>query len=197
MLPDFPKIKREIQNNLEKYVRNISYSDPLISMITKITIYEGNKGIYYTVDGKKQEVEYKNFESKVNIKAEEVKEKGTDIIKEIGKNVGKDIKQQLGNHMISSIHEAIDRTGNKINANGKPLSHEFILDTIEKMEISFNDDGTPNMPSLILHPDQLKKIQDKIPEWEKNKDYIKRKKEIMEVKKSEWDIRESNRKLVN
>ena len=56
MLPDFPQIKEQIKIDLQNQIRNISYSDPLVNMITKIIVPEGDKDIYHTVDGERKEV---------------------------------------------------------------------------------------------------------------------------------------------
>ena len=141
--------------------------------------------------------EYRRFESRSDVKTEEVKEGGLEVVKGIRERVGEDMKEQINRHTYSSIHEAVKQTGNEVSANGKPLSPKLILDALEKTEITFNEDGTPNMPSLVLHPSLLEKIKPKLPEWGRDKDFIKRKKEIMEAKKNEWDNRESNRKLVD
>ncbi len=45
-----------------------------------------------------------------------------------------------------------------VSADGQPLSHDILLDAIEGVEISFEDDGTARMPTLVMHPNMAEKL---------------------------------------
>lgn len=50
---------------------------------------------------------------------------------------------------LSKICEA---TGNVVDAAGRPLTHELILSALEKVEIDFDENDEPIMPTLVVHP---------------------------------------------
>ena len=45
--------------------------------------------------------------------------------------------------LISTVDGAATKAGNVMKAGGKPLSHDLILDFLEKMDMSFDEDGNP------------------------------------------------------
>lgn len=57
-----------------------------------------------------------------------------------------------------SVDRVSDAAGTTHNANGRPLSWEFVLDMLEQMPISFEPDGTPKLPVFVAHPDTLAKL---------------------------------------
>lgn len=71
-------------------------------------------------------------------------------------------RKGLARQFFRSITEITDATGNTVDAKGKPLTFDMILDLLEKIEFGFDDDGNPLYPTLILPPkmiEQLKKIK--------------------------------------
>ena len=62
--------------------------------------------------------------------------------------------------------------------------------------IDFDEKGNPILPTIVLHPDMMKRIEGKLAEWESDPELQARRKNILAKKKEEWRDRESNRKLV-
>lgn len=50
-----------------------------------------------------------------------------------------------------------EASGNTINANGQPLSYDLIIQMLETMDMSFDEDGNSNA-MLIVHPTMAEKI---------------------------------------
>jgi hypothetical protein len=49
----------------------------------------------------------------------------------------------------SALSEA---TGNIVDAGGKPLTFDLVLDAIETMDLLFDDDDNPILPNLVVNP---------------------------------------------
>jgi hypothetical protein len=49
-------------------------------------------------------------------------------------------------------------TGMTQDAGGQPLTWDVILDMVERMPITFNSDGSPNLPEVVAHPDTISKL---------------------------------------
>ena len=73
----------------------------------------------------------------------------------------------------------------------------MILDAIEKMEIDFDEKGTPIMPEIHVSPDVMEKLRTQKLDPKEIVEIEKRRKQIIEKKRKEWIDRESNRKLVD
>jgi hypothetical protein len=73
-----------------------------------------------------------------------------------------DVADQHVRSFMPQLFEAIDRitdaTGNKIVAAGRPFSPELLLEALETIEWSFDDDGEPVMPTLVMSPEMAESV---------------------------------------
>lgn len=80
---------------------------------------------------------------------------------------------------------------NTIDAQGQPPSPDHIIDAIDKMQLSFDENDEPILPTLIMHP-QTEKIFKKIP-WTPEHDH--RLQQVLTRKKDEYIAKKRIRKL--
>jgi len=197
MFPDFPKIKLEIQKNVEEHLRKQSVSDPLVGSVTQIFIHEGDKLIYHTVNGEKKETTFNKIQSEFNIKDEEIIAEGAKALIPVINEAAGDLQNQIGNNILAKLEEATKETGNIVDGEGKEISPDLIYKALEKMQIDFDEEGNPYMPTMFVSPKMAKKMSNKLPEWEKDVLHKKKIDDLILKKKEEWNDRESNRKLVD
>ena len=195
MLPDFVKLKELIKEDFDFRIKEQSRElDPLIRDIKHVRKYEGEKIIITSYDGYKNENQYTEIKEDVNVKVADIIDIGvkayTDKIDEIASGIARSQKQMI----FSDIQKTTERTGNIVKDEGG-LSPEGFIEAIEKVSITFNDKGEPNMPQLHVHPDVYEKIVAN-EEWN-NPKYQERVKAIMAKKKEQWLESENNRKLVD
>ena len=197
MFPDFPNIKEEIKRNFDDYLRRQSNLDPLIAPITQIFIHEGDRLVFHTVDGDRKETPFNEIQSKFTVPNEKIINEGPKALVSVANEVSGDIQKQLGRNIITKLEEITKETGNIVDAKGAKLSPDYILQVLEKMQIDFDDDGNPCMPTMFVGQELAKKIQERLPEWETDIEHKRKFDELMKKKKEEWNDRESNRKLVD
>jgi len=197
MLPDYPRIKKGLEQKFLEAIENEIKKDPLISRIKFHQVHEGDELTVSTIDGYSETVDYKLLTSNFGITNDEIIEKGPEVIFSKVPEIAKDIIQQQSKLIIETMDKATQKTGNIVNAKSKPLSPELILEGLKKIAIDFDEFGNPIYPVLWLSQKQFEKIKDKIPEWEKNPEYKKKQKELIEEKKQEWLDRQNSRKLVD
>lgn len=69
---------------------------------------------------------------------------------------------ELGEGLMSMVLKTVSAvtqsTGNVVDAGGKKFSFELLVETLEKIEWSLDDDDELVMPSIVMHPDQMKKL---------------------------------------
>jgi hypothetical protein len=96
----------------------------------------------------------------------------------------------MGTTFFRTAQDITNATGNAIDAGGRPLSWDLILDAYDGTEIAFDDDGQPTA-ELVMNPRTAMLLQtmEKTPEQER------RYQEIMQRKKEAWDAQQRPRRL--
>lgn len=197
MLPDFPKLKEKCDEALVKLMRALSKKDGLIALIPVGRDFEGDKMSNGMVDGTIRDSEYKTIQSETSIPTDELIEKGFLAHVESAQKVAEDMQRQQVQMIFKQLEEATKATGNVVDNNGGPFTHDTFLKAIETVWIDFSDDGQPYMPSLVVHPTLGNKLKELIPKWEADPALKARLDAVLAKKKKEWDDRESDRKLVD
>ena len=89
------------------------------------------------------------------------------------------------------LSEIIDAAGTTTYAGGQPFSFDMLNDTLEKMQLEFDEDGEPVFPTLITHPLVYEQIKQMKPTPEQEQ----RLSEIIARKKAEHDAKKRTRRL--
>lgn len=99
-----------------------------------------------------------------------------------------ELEAQFSRAIIAHITEESERAGNLVSSE---LSYDAIIDTLERMDFSFDESGNPNL-GFVAAPEAIQKIRalgEATPEQQKRFD------EIIAKRKDEWDARRRNRRL--
>ncbi len=195
MLPDFPKIKAELNKSLNKYSQFLHSKHPLLSQIRKERHYEGKEMSIDRENGVREISKYKEISSTLADKKEELIEKGFIAIIENIPNVIEDINKQISRLLFDRVEDAAKKSGNIIECKSRKFDFDVFMDMLEKVSIEFTDQGVPMLPTISFSDPEY--IKTKFIEWGSNKEYKERFQKLMEKKKKEWDAEESNRKLVD
>jgi hypothetical protein len=95
-------------------------------------------------------------------------------------------------HLFDMLSRTCQAAGTVSDAGGKPFSFELLLDGLEKIEISFDDQGKPEMPTLVMGPEAAARIRTLPPI---TPDQQKRLDDLIEKKRKEHYARRRDRKL--
>jgi hypothetical protein len=88
----------------------------------------------------------------------------------------------------NQISDLCEATGNVTSAKDKPLL-DAMLETIDAVEISFDRDGNPKLPTIVMHPDMAANLVEPTPEYQERFD------KIIERKRNEWLAGRRTRRL--
>lgn len=99
--------------------------------------------------------------------------------------------ESLVPQLFEFLSEVCDANGQVVDGRGRPFSYDLFLELIEKIEISFNDDGTPNMPTLVIHPDMRKVLEANAPSEQQQKQM----EELISRKRDDFFAKKRTRKL--
>jgi hypothetical protein len=93
--------------------------------------------------------------------------------------------------IFEQLGRVCDAAGTAINAEGQPLSRALIMQTLEKMEIEFDNDGKANI-GVFVGPDTYKQFQNLPPPTPEEDQAMN---ELLERKRAEFYARQRSRKL--
>ncbi len=108
------------------------------------------------------------MDARVSVSLEAVTEAKVEVWTELVFNAAEQLASHQMRHLLSSMSTVTDRTGKKINVGG-PMSHDAVLDMIEKTDFRVDDDGCIDGLAMIVHPsvaDQISRLDPATPEQE-------------------------------
>jgi hypothetical protein len=168
---------------------------PLMQAGSQLTQEEGDELEYEREGAPPMRTGYKQIAAPISLSVGEI---GTIPLAQFNKKIETAV-DELARQAMTQTYQTLDaatrEAGTATDAGGKPWTPDLFLDGLEKMEMTFNDQGKPDI-LLVLHPDLLKSIREKYPDFENDQDYKRRYDEMILRKKADWLARENNRKLV-
>lgn len=197
MLPDYPKLKRQFRKRLDRFVKQkVTERAPLVRRIHA----------YLQVEG--EEIRFEDHQGNIrSSRPKEVKAAFSiptnlpplDTIQQVFQSlegVAEDMARQSETMVFEKLDESTRETGNVLDAKGRPFEPEMLLEMLDSIWIDFDENGKPEMPTVVLHPDLFNSIKDRFKELDSDQDFLRKRAQIMARKKEEWRDRESHRKLV-
>ncbi len=199
MLPDFPELKKRLLTIIKVTFHQKVREDGLIGAIRETPYFEGNRFENKDVEGESETSSPKLMAIPISVERAAIIEHGVDAYAKVMMEAVAVQQQQLSQMFRDKMDEVTEKTGNRVNAGGRPLSADLFLDMLEKVEIDFTDEGEPDFSAvrIVLSPEMGKHLQKFGPEWEADPAFKKRHSEIIDKKRAIWRDRESNRKLVD
>jgi hypothetical protein len=131
------------------------------------------------------------FQQTVTIHADVIRTTDVGTFLDALYDLAKQYEAQMGEALIRSISDVTEAVGNVVNAQGRPLSYDFFLDALEKIEVTFYEDGRPRVPQVAGHPETAKLLR----AVEITSAQRRREEAIFRRKKDEWDAQKRTRRL--
>ena len=199
-LPKYKEVKgiveKTISNRFQAVVKNqLAPFDDSPNIIQ----HEGKKLVHNTADDQNslKDIDYKKamVEHKIHI-TELADLTLEDIISEIDEKA-KDLGAQIARHHLKVIGEAAEEVGNVVNASNKKLSPDLFLETLSKMSISFDQDGNPNLPTMIISQKMSEEWRRVAAEADADPEHKAKFDALIKQKKEEYDAEQASRQLVD
>lgn len=197
MLPDFPALKAELQKVITAGLRKrVDTGDPVFSQAKRVTQHEGKQMRYEQHGGGIVQEEFEEIGARFEVAV-------TDVPTLVGEKLDKKL-EEIAQELISTsakaffrkMGETCQKAGMSMDAGGKPVSPEMLLEMISAVQMEFGPDGKPTH-SFILHPDMLPAVKKVAEQIENDPELKRRHAEILERQREAWAARENNRKLVD
>lgn len=198
MLPDFVAAKNSIKIFINEYLHSkIMTSNNFLKDITHKEQHEGHRISMKTFDGYNDESEYETMSSEFKINIQDIIDKGPIAFKEYIDTMAEDIIQNKSKVVLQKLNEITRNTGNVTISKGDPFTQEKYFETLENIDLEFNDDGTPNNLTIVMGPNLFNIAKERLMQWESDQTFQEKYVEIIKKKKKIYNDRENNRKLVD
>ncbi|WP_142383542.1 hypothetical protein [Bacillus sp. T33-2] len=99
--------------------------------------------------------------------------------------------QSLMPQLFNSILDVCEASGQVVSGEGQPFTFDTLLDGLEKMDIRFNEDGSPIMPTLYINPAN----KDQILNIKPTEEQLKRREIILSKKRADFFAKKRTRRL--
>lgn len=195
-LPDYPSLKRDISECLIQ-VMTVARDQRLgpFNRASHVTFHEGEASDFSTVDGEIQELELRPLEVSLVVTQSEFPDMSHEEVLQKMVELGVQFGDQMIQSFITNLDKVTQETGNVVNAAGRPLDAGLLYELYESVEISFDDDGNPNLPQLIGGTPQQREVVRRT--MTEDEDFRSRFAALIAQKREYWLARQSDRKLVD
>ncbi len=193
MLPDFLFLKLELVKEQSYAVTHNRSGEPLLSQIASYIHHEGKGFVLLREDGSEETLDYRLMSGEIRIDLKDIQNLGEVAIDKALTPATKEINETQR----KALFETLNRTVPSLDAGGRPLSAELILEMWESMDFSFDESGNWQRPTMVLNPIQAPRLKKELTRLETEPDLIRWFEELLTEKKRDWDDREANRKLVD
>jgi hypothetical protein len=197
MLPDLPKLKRDIQHVLDRYLKLQTHSRlGVFQEAQKQIIHEGNRTRVIRADGSTEESLLRKASAEMEIKYDEVPRLTFESRLVKLNDIAEQMAMEMSKQLFGSLTDTLNKSGQSINNQGRPLDAEAIFSVLEKIQLEFDSSGQHKKLSIVLPPALIQKFHEVLKTIDNDPELSKRHEEIMQRKKQEWHDREASRKLV-
>ena len=195
MLPDFPSLKRDVLRQLEAEVEKEMHTRyGLLYQMKRVLMHEGDRMSLGRTDGTTKNIDILEITSKVELPSDEILKMDSSTAKRLVTEAYASIHDQQSRRLFEVMNEAVEESGNKVNAKGSELSQELFLEMLEKVEC--NPDDMSGF-CLVVHPEMAGTLQRKQEEWLQDPAFVEKLTALEHRKRREWVDKESHRKLVD
>lgn len=194
MLPDFIESKKILSDRLRKFlIERTSHHGVFPDNVRNIPLYECISYAQTRFDGSQENKKMEKLQGKIVLTKESLDKKGYIAVLEAYEKAAKEIAQEQQKFFFKRFDEIIKNAGQEYDAKGKPFTPDLLLETFEKTELDFNENGKPIFPTIFTGKDLFEQAK----KWQDSREYKEKLDEIIERKYSEWRYNESNRRLAN
>ena len=195
MLPDYSETKRLFSRFFQTYARRKMRAISPFAAVQTRYLHEGRGMKVVRADQSQSDTETQQFSSLMEMKFDEIPDLTFEkAIAKYDEMILDMVRKQTG-FALERLNEDIPKS-QTVDAKGKKLDAEILLEVFETIQLEFYPDGRPHELHVIgdlFTPERMKAVDEQL---QNNPELQKRRDELMARKKEEWRAREANRKLV-
>jgi len=191
----FPKLETEIDDAFVAFVSNSAGQNSVVGQIRSHRLFEGSGSSIVRENELREETEFHSFSSELKIDTKVILYGRLSDLIETFRPLAMQMASEKERMLFEVMRNATEKTGNIVSAEGKPISIEKIFEVLEKIQIEFDQNGQPRMPTMVVGSEIAAQIE-KMMDDSTADDHQKRFDNLIQRKKAEWLAREADRTLV-
>ena len=195
MLPDFSETKRLFWRFFQTYARRKARAISPFADVQTRYLHEGRGMKVMRADQSESNTETQQLSSEMQIKFDEIPDLTFEkAVAKYDEMILDMVRKQTG-FALQRLSDDIPAS-QSVDAKGKKLDAEIILEMLETIQLEFYPDGRPHELHVVgglFSPERLKAVDE---QFQNSPELQKRHNELMERKREEWRAREASRKLV-
>lgn len=196
MQETIPQLEEELETLVSKFVENAARARaPAMGEVSRHRVFEGHQSAIVRPSGETDDTEFREFSAESEIPSDTLLYSSLDEIFKCFIPVAEAMANDQERMFFEIMHQVTQKTGNVVDGGGQPLSHEKILEVLETIQIDFDTDGNPRMPTMVISPAMAPRMKE-LADDPSAKEFEEKQKKIIEKKRMEWREREANRTLV-
>jgi hypothetical protein len=197
MIPDFPVLKEELNRAITRFMRErFKFHQGPLSDVPQGHVFEGTRNVIVRQDGSKDETKMREISAETRFAADEMRGLHLPKLLEKVDAMAQEMAATQARQFYETMSEGVQKVGNTVDGGGQCFTAELFLQAMGKILIDFNADGSPEMPTVHISPNQTDDVKRMIERFESEPDLKKRFDTMMTKKREEWRAREADRKLV-
>jgi hypothetical protein len=193
MLPTYPRIvELRRENNLATVKALVNQMAPAIGMIGHNIQFEGRAHTMTRADTSVAEMDLEAVSAEIGVaQGARLSDFTGEVLQAHLIAAARQMALGMSNHFHKVMDRGTQEAGMVVDAKGQPLSEDLILDAMEKMEHTFNEDGSWIPPTILMAPQTIEGLQG----TEMSEAGQKRLGEILERKRDDFRRRQAGRVL--
>lgn len=197
MLPDFLALKRLISEDRLAELRSVVRNQSIVSEAGEIRQHEGDRFIIKRADGSVSESGFHHVEVEATVNLADLLKSGTQPIRDALATMAEGLVRDQAETFRKVMDEACESAGTVTHAKGRPFTAELYIEALEPVEFTFDPDGRWNMPTLVMHPDNVPRVQAELARLDSEPELHARLTAMVDRKRELWRAREANRVLAD
>jgi len=196
MLPDFPSLKKSVAKGVNRYMRHRrKVHGHMFNEIPQRQIFEGDRTAVERPHEARDESKMVRLSAEMTVDIDELHAMSLEQVLRRYDEMVKDLVGQQIKHFFELMNTVTEKTGNVVDAKGQRLTPELFFEMLEKIQIDFNSDGSPNMPTILISPSQQDDVRAAQEQFESDPALRQRYENLMKSKFGEWGARQAIRTL--
>lgn len=198
MIPDFPELKKKIDQYLIDYMKNrISHYQGILNEITSYRHFEGNHTKVISNDVDMSIHSYTEISAPFEIKNSEAHSLTLRELLEIYDDTARELVRQQNEHLLKSIFSQKTTDNSQSLPELDQLDKETWIKVITDFKYSFDRDGNVNLPAILVPKEYLDEVKEKISNWMEDPEVKKTFDLTVDAQRINWNAEKANRKLVD
>jgi hypothetical protein len=196
MLPDWPRPKWTIYKFMNRIMQERAHAMSIANMVSQKPVFEGHANSIRRADGVVETADFHSATGEATIPVDAIKSGDIHKVMAALLPVSDQVGASMAKSMFDTIEAGVRSVGNEIDAGGKPMTAEVILEMFERIMVDFDENGQPKWPTVVHHPSQNARLLTELTRLEADPVLAQRFADITDRKREEWRAREAGRILV-